>query len=90
VLGDDIARELEARIFAFEQRLQGLDGEARSRFNALERRVQELEAGQESGKPETLSTEAIGFLAPREPIASGEGFRAAARAHEALRPQGQP
>jgi hypothetical protein len=44
VLGDDTARRLAERIDAFERRLQGLDGEARSRFNALERRVQELEA----------------------------------------------
>jgi hypothetical protein len=45
VIGDDIARELEARIYAFEQRLRELEVEPRSRFNALERRVEEIEAG---------------------------------------------
>ena len=38
------------RIDAFERRVQGLDGEARSRLNALERRVQELEAAQAQGE----------------------------------------
>jgi hypothetical protein len=46
LLADETARGLAERIDAFERRLQGLDGEARSRFNALERRVQELEAAQ--------------------------------------------
>jgi hypothetical protein len=45
VLGDDIAKELEKRLDAFERRFQGLEVEARSRFNALERRVEELGAG---------------------------------------------
>ena len=49
LLADETARGLAERIDAFERRLQGLDGEARSRFNALERRVQELEAAQAQG-----------------------------------------
>jgi hypothetical protein len=44
VLGDDTARALAERLDAFERRLQGLEGEARSRFNALERLVEGLEA----------------------------------------------
>jgi hypothetical protein len=36
VLGDDIARGLDARLDAFERRLQGLEVEARSRLNKLE------------------------------------------------------
>ena len=74
LLADETARGLAERIDAFERRLQGLDGEARSRFNALERRVQELEAGQERGKPETLSTEAIGFRGPGNPSPDTRGF----------------
>ena len=74
LLADETARGLAERIDAFERRLQGLGGEARSRFNALERRVQELEAGQERGKPENLSTEAIGFLAPGNPSRQARDF----------------
>jgi hypothetical protein len=48
-LGDDVAQALEERLDAFECRLQGLDGEVRSRLNALERRVQELEDAQAQG-----------------------------------------
>ena len=58
VLGDDTARRLAERIDAFERRLQGLDGEARSRFNALERRVRELEAAQAQGKHDRASDDA--------------------------------
>jgi hypothetical protein len=44
VLGDDIARGLEERLDALGRRLQGLEVEARSRLNALERQVEALEA----------------------------------------------
>ena len=44
VLGDDVAKGLEDRLDAIELRFQGLELEARSRFNALEWRVHELEA----------------------------------------------
>ena len=67
VLGDDIARALEQRLDAFERRLQRLEVEGRSRFDALEQ-------GQERGKPETLSTEAIGFLAPGNPSRQARDF----------------
>ena len=43
-LGDDIARGLEERLDALGRRLQGLEFEARSRLNALERQVEMLEA----------------------------------------------
>ena len=67
VLGDDIARALEQRLDAFERRLQRLEVEGRSRFDALEQ-------GQERGKPENLSTEAIGFLGPGNPSPDTRGF----------------
>jgi hypothetical protein len=44
VLADDVAKGLENRLDAFERRFAGLELEARSRFNALERRVEVLEA----------------------------------------------
>jgi hypothetical protein len=44
VLADETARRLAERLDAIERRFQGLELEARSRFNALERRVHELEA----------------------------------------------
>ena len=46
LVGDETARRLAERLDAFERRFQGLELEARSRFNALERRVHELEAAQ--------------------------------------------
>jgi hypothetical protein len=44
VLGDDVARGLAEHLDAFERRFQGLELEARSRFDALERRVDALQA----------------------------------------------
>ena len=67
VIGDDIARALAERLDAFERRLQGLEVEARSRFDAFEQ-------GQERGKPENLSTEAIGFRGPGNPSPDTRGF----------------
>jgi hypothetical protein len=58
LLADETARALAERIDAFERRLQGLDGEARSRFNALERRVQELETAQAQGELDRRSPSA--------------------------------
>jgi hypothetical protein len=46
VLADETARGLAERLDAYERRLQGLEAEARSRVEALERRVSELAAGQ--------------------------------------------
>jgi hypothetical protein len=46
LVADETARRLAERLDAFERRFQGLEVEASSRLNRLERRVQELEAAQ--------------------------------------------
>jgi hypothetical protein len=49
LVGDETARRLAERLDGLERRFQGLEVEARSRLNALERRVHELEAAQVQG-----------------------------------------
>jgi hypothetical protein len=70
LLADETARGLAERIDAFERRLQGLDGEARSRLNALERRIQELAAAQAQGACDRADEDApsrVRILLPHAP-----------------------
>ena len=81
VLGDDIARGLEDRLDAFERRFAGLELEARSRFNALERRVEKLEA--------QVRCEGAGLMREDHAhgIAANEPTRLEIRASTSLRPE---
>jgi hypothetical protein len=96
LLADETARALAERLDAFERRLQGLEGEAREkikgadsasfrRVNALERRVEELEAaladdGSEKSEPspetvsESKTPEGAGSeISERSPNEAGRG-----------------
>jgi hypothetical protein len=100
LVGDETARQLAERLDAFERRFQGLELEERSRFNALERRVHELEAAQakrDRGRAEEDAPSRVRILLPPVPAPAPEPtkhavyMRAWRRKRAALRsPAGTP
>jgi hypothetical protein len=96
LVGDETARRLAERLDAFERRFQGLELEARSRFDALERRVEEIETAQAQGNHTRVDEDAPGpvrILLPPAPAPALEPkkhavyMRAWRRKKAALRPR---